>query len=181
MSSFKDIKGRKYDCIVTAATAIALKKKYQINLAGHFDGTLYQQLGDDPELLVNVIAETVVVSMKALEVTAEDFGQSLDGDALDSAVNALHEALTDFSPPRQRAAFRKVTEKFKTVQELQWDQVDEKINNLTSDEILTLWNSSGAKPVSRESSQASSTASTSENSAGSQQPSVETNGTVPPI
>ena len=59
---FTDKKGREYDCVVTVATAIAFKK-LGVNLMGTFDGKLWEQLAEDPELLVNVLA---LVSVQTL-------------------------------------------------------------------------------------------------------------------
>lgn len=171
---FKDSKGREYDCFVSAATAIRFKKEYQINLADHFTGDLWKRFADDPELLVNCLADACAGSITTLNVTPQDFANSLDGDAFSSAIDALQGAITDFSPPRQRAAFTNLMNKTQAALDLEMDRLDERVAALTPEEILTSLNSSGSKPESSDSNPANSTASPSENSAG---PSVEKDAT----
>lgn len=159
---FVDSKGREYDPSITLATQIALKK-LGVDLMGHFDGRLWENLADDPELLVNVLAESVSESMIKNNVDAVEFAKSLGGDSLDAATTALRDAITDFFPPLQRAAAKKLIEKSDTVMKMAAGQMDKAIDNLTPEAILASMNSSGTRLGSQVSAQASSIASDSEN------------------
>lgn len=147
---FTDTKGREYDCFVSVATAIEFKK-LGVNLMGHFDGKLWKQLAEDPELFVNVLVASVRGSMESQGVTEEDFARSLGGDSLEQASIALRDAIADFSPPLQRAAMKKLIEKADAVQELAGQRIMNAIETLTPEQILTLSSSAGDKPESSDS------------------------------
>ena len=142
---FKDNQGREYDCVVTIATAIAFKK-LGVNLMGNFDGKLWQQLADDPELLVNVLAESVRGSLESLKIDEAEFARSLGGDSLEAASFALRDAIADFSPPLQRAAMKKLISKSDAAQNLAAERMMKAIEAITPESLLTSLDSVGSKP-----------------------------------
>lgn len=56
------------------------------------------RLMEDPLLLVGVLYEICRPEISIRNVTATEFGESFDGDAIDSAVDALLESLANFIP-----------------------------------------------------------------------------------
>jgi hypothetical protein len=157
---FSDKRGREYDCVVTIATAIKFKK-LGVNLMGSFDGKLWEQLADDPELLVNVLAESVRGSLDEMNVTEEEFARSLGGDSLESASLALRQAIADFSPPLQRAAMKKLIEKSDQAQQMAAERMLKAIDDLTPESLLNSLNSAGNKLESSDSHQETLTQSDS--------------------
>ena len=159
---FRDSKGREHDCLVTLSTSIAFKK-LGVDLMGHFDGKLWEQLANDPELLVNVLAESIKDSMIAHNIDAVELARSLGGDTLEKATIALREAIADFSPPLQRAAMKKLIEKADQVQAIATGRIMKELDSLDPQTILNSLNLSGDKPESSVSLPASSTKSVSAN------------------
>lgn len=159
---FTDKKGREYDCVITLATAITLKKM-GVDLSGHLTGDIWEKLGNDLELLVNVLAASVADSLESLKIDEVEFAKSLGGDSLENATIALRDAITDFFPPRQRAAGKKLAEKSDAVMNLESERMLKAIDNLTPEALLASMTSSGLKPESSDSSQANSTDSGSVN------------------
>lgn len=157
--SFKDSKGREYDCKVSLATAIELKK-IGVDIGHHLDGKLWQQLSEDPALLVTTLAMACADSLKSHGIDEMELASSLDGDSLDAASEALLDAITDFSPPRVRAAIRKVMDKSNQAMNLATDRLNQAVDSLTPEQLLTSFNSSGDRPESSDSSQANSDSST---------------------
>ncbi len=133
---FLDTKNREYECRVTVADAIELKKM-GLNLMGHFDGSIWQKLGDDLELLVNAIALTVRSQIESNKIDAAEFARCLGGDGLEAATMSLRDAITDFSPPSQRAAIKKLFEKYDVAMQVISSQQLTAIERLTTEQILT--------------------------------------------
>ena len=159
---FSDKKGREYDCVVTIATAISFKK-LGVDLMGSFDGKLWEQLASDPELFVNVLAESVRSSLQDMKVTEEEFAQSLGGDSLEAASLALRDAIADFSPPLQRGAMKKLILKSDQAQQLAAERMMAAIDDLTPESLLNSLTSAGSKPELSESVPGTSTQSDSAN------------------
>lgn len=132
MSVFRDKQGREFRCRVSAATAITLKKELSINLLDHFDGSLWQRLATDPELLVNVLFEITRESREEFGIVdGGAFARLLDGDVLEAAGEAMRAAIVDFIPPRQRAAFRKLLEKSKAVELVTIEKMEAAVDGMT--------------------------------------------------
>ena len=73
-------------------------------------GLLYRLIAD-PVLLVDVLYVVCKEQADGANVTDEQFGRSMAGDAIDAATRAFLEELADFTPsPRDRARARKVIE-----------------------------------------------------------------------
>lgn len=159
---FNDQLGRVYECNVTLATAIAFKK-LGVDLMQTFDGKLWEQLAGDPELLVNVLAESVRGSLTAMNITDQSFAEALGGDSLEAATVALRDAIADFSPPLQRAAMKNLIEKSNAVQKLAADQLNRALDQLTPETIFASLSGSTSNQESSGSSQVSSVASVPEN------------------
>ncbi len=85
-------------------------------------GELLGRLIDDPILLCNIIY--ALCEKQALEknITDEQFGEAMAGDALEKATTALLEELVDFFPSRRREVLRAALDKM--------DQAQEKIAKL---------------------------------------------------
>jgi hypothetical protein len=136
---FLDTKNREYECRVTVADAIELKKM-GLDLMGCFDGSIWQKLEEDLELLVNAIALTVRSQIDANKIDAAEFARCLGGDGLYAATISLRDAITDFSPPSQRAALKRLFEKTDVAMQVVSSQELTAIERLTTEQILTSLN-----------------------------------------
>lgn len=142
--TFTDSQGRKFESVVTLATVIALKK-IGVNVN---DPQLMTVLADDPEKLVNTLYLSCKKSADALGVSDEKFGELLDGDTLEQAVNALWEAIASFSPPPQRAALRKIWSKTQELVTAEMNIVNAQIDGMTLESLSTLSKPAGNSPES---------------------------------
>jgi len=131
---FLDTKNREYECRVTVADAIELKKM-GLNLMGHFDGSIWKKLEEDLELFINAIALTVRSQIEANNIDAAEFARCLGGDGLAAATISLRDAITDFSPPSQRAALKKLFEKTDVAMEAINSQQLKEIERLTTEQM----------------------------------------------
>lgn len=146
--NFKDTESREYECKVTLATVIALKK-IGVNLNNIADGDLLTRLADDPELLVSALYLICEGSITKHGLTSEQFAAGLGGDAMADAIAAMWDAIASFSPPPQRAALRKIWQKTQEINRLDMEKVSVVIDNLTPESFSTLNASAGSAPGSQ--------------------------------
>lgn len=111
MPSFKDNAGREWLVTLNVAQAKRLREKLAIDLNDALGGDLCERLADDAELLCNALF--VLVEKQALEkqVTDEQFGEGLAGDAIGAATDCLLEAIVSFFPPQRRALLARARSK----------------------------------------------------------------------
>lgn len=167
MQKFQDTSGVEYTLSVTVASIERVRTEANVDLAKLFeeDGSILQALFDDPVKLVHVL----FVLAKPTNVSPGQFAESLAGDELETAGNALVEAVVDFFPRAQRQSLRKMLAKLKTAaatyrekaEPILEAQIDEKFNELLAD--LTRSKSVTGSPESSDSIQH---ASPSANSSG---------------
>lgn len=150
MQTFQDTAGRQYTAEVTLATAIALKKQHGIVLQDLANGELLARLDDDPELLVNVLWLVVEPSAKAYDLTADKFGEALGGDTLATAVDALLQAIVNFSRPSARKPLQSILDKSREVQELAGQKVVAALAAITPEQMLTSLTGAGGSPASQD-------------------------------
>lgn len=110
MATFKDAAGREWQIKLDAPTIEEVRAEVEVDLA---DPTLkqFEQLGEDPVALVNtlwVICRPQAAQQVDGGVNARQFGEALVGDAIDEATEALLNAITDFTPRRQRSLMRRI-------------------------------------------------------------------------
>src|SRR5687768_6394236 len=100
MRTFKDTVGRTWNVALNIGTAKRIKEAMGLDLLDN--GQSIQQIAGDPYLMGNVLFVICEAQCKQLDVTDEQFGESLAGDVIDDALTALVEELVDFFPKRQR-------------------------------------------------------------------------------
>lgn len=121
MAKFKDSVGRDWVLALDVHTIGLVDAKTSVRVDRLFDNELaiLTDLAKDPVKLVGVL--WVIVEEQAAKpgITPEQFGRGLAGDSLEDALDALVEAVTDFSPRRQRKLLRALTAKSTEVAEAQ--------------------------------------------------------------
>ena len=111
MKTFTDNQKREWRIEITVATVKRVRSLTKVDLLAIFDGELVGKLATNPVLLCDVLYAVCKPQADAADVSDEQFGEALAGEAIDNATTALLGALTDFFPnqPRQTLT-RLVTE-----------------------------------------------------------------------
>ena len=103
MHAFKDAAGREWPVWIDIAALRRVRAEASADLVEAVTGDLWLRLLADPVLLADVLWPIVRTSAEAQGVAREEFDAALVGQAIEEADGALHGALLDFFPPRQRA------------------------------------------------------------------------------
>ncbi|MFW6159189.1 MAG: hypothetical protein ACOC8E_07520 [Planctomycetota bacterium] len=117
MAEFRDTQDRVWLVQITTATLKRVKALLDLDLGRMAaDGSLYQVLANDPILLCDLLYAICKPEADARDVSDEDFGRGLAGDAIDDATTALMEGLIDFFPKGRRELHRKALDKFRALE-----------------------------------------------------------------
>ena len=117
MKTFKDNAGRSWTLIVNVAAIKRVRSLLDVNLMEAVEGDLLEQLSTDPILLCDVVYVLCKPEADQQNVTDEQFGQAMAGDAIEHATTALLEELVDFFPLARRRVLQKALTKLKAVEE----------------------------------------------------------------
>jgi len=126
MAQFIDSAGTSWPLSVTVGTVRRVKQALDIDLLAIADGDqrtgsksdrLLARLFTDPMLLADVLYVVCQETCAERQVTDEQFGGLLGGDAIAEATDALLEALVDFFPPAKREALRKILGRIREVED----------------------------------------------------------------
>jgi hypothetical protein len=113
MHTFADNLGRTWYVAINVATIRRVRAALDVDLYQLVDDGM-QELGklvSDPVRLADVLYVLCKEDAETKDITDEDFGRALGGDAITAAAEALVEELVDFFPEeRSRAALRRVIE-----------------------------------------------------------------------
>lgn len=126
MKSFTDNAGNVWTLSVNVAAikrvralcGVDLNSIVELNEKNEPSTKLLHQLATDPVLLVDVLYAVCKPEADAKNVSDEDFGRAMAGDAIEHATNALLDEVIDFFPEAKRQAFRKIlsaTRRFENV------------------------------------------------------------------
>ena len=118
MKTFNDNAGRTWTITVNVGAIKRVKSLLSVNLMDAVEGKLLELLISDPILLCDVIYAVCKPEADAKEISDEDFGRSMAGDAIDFATTALLEELCDFFPQGRRKLLRKALEKLRRLESL---------------------------------------------------------------
>ncbi len=125
MRKFTDNEGREWILELNVFAIKRVRDLAEVDLLDVKDGKVFETLLSDPITLCNVIYVICKPEADAKEISDEDFGRSMAGDAIENATTALLEELTDFFPnPSRRAVLRKALEKLKGLESLMIETAD---------------------------------------------------------
>ncbi len=116
MKTFNDNAGRTWTVAINVDCIKRVKTLLAVNLLDAIEGKLIEQLVSDPVLLCDVIYAICKPEADTKEISDEEFGRAMAGDAIDHATTALLEELVDFFPSGKRQVLAKALEKLKTFQ-----------------------------------------------------------------
>lgn len=116
MKCFHDSAGRSWTLSVNVGTIKRVRALCNINLLDviklnekqEVDMALLEQLSSDPVLLVDVLYAVCKEDADKQNISDEDFGRAMAGDAITEATNALIQDLVDFFPETKRRILNKV-------------------------------------------------------------------------
>lgn len=139
MKTFTDNAGRTWTVPVNADGIKRVRSLLGVNLLDVLDDgcKLLADLHDDPVLLVDVLYCLCKPEADAKQVTDEEFGRAMSGDALAHAASALLEGISDFFPnARQRAVMKNLLKKTEAVVERLLDHAEKSIAGLDPESVV---------------------------------------------
>jgi len=153
MRTFNDNTGRTWTVNVNIDAIKRVKSLLEVDLLAAVDGKLLERLVSDPVLLCDIIYCICKPEADAKEISDEDFGRSMAGDAIDAATTALLEELVDFFPSSRRAVLAKALAKLRKLEAMALEVAEQKLDSPELDEQMRkiLGDSSGPLPASLES------------------------------
>ncbi len=116
MKTFNDLTGRVWTISVNVDALKRVRSLLSVNLMEVIEGKLLEQLISDPVLLCDIIYVLCKPEADAQEVSDEEFGRSMAGDAIELATTALLEELAEFFPLEKRRLLQKALTKLKTLE-----------------------------------------------------------------
>jgi len=155
MKTFNDNAGRTWTVSITVDAIKRVRGLLDVDLLEVVGGKLIDRLITDPVLLCDIVYAVCKPEADAQDVSDEDFGRAMAGDAIEHATTALLEELVSFSPsPRDRANLKRVLVTTHRVMDKARDLVEQKIESGELDRIAEealqghAGSSSGSSPVS---------------------------------
>jgi hypothetical protein len=138
MSEFVDSSGNAWQVRIDVSTIKRVRDKYGIDLSKVMSSqSELTRLADDVVLLVDVLFALVSPQAETRKVSAEDFAHLLAGDTIESATNALMEAIIDFFPQSRRVLLRQLWEKLKAYDQQNMTKAKTAIDELTFGDSFT--------------------------------------------
>lgn len=122
MQTFKDRSGREWTIIVDYAAVERVYQREHFNLLSLLKEEGARANEENPLLVVHCIYAVIEPQAKPLNVTYEQFRDSLDSDSTQPAVEILLESLVNFSQSRVRPALKKLLQVNKAAQEASLSQ-----------------------------------------------------------
>jgi len=102
MKIWHDNRGRSWALSVNVGTIRRVRELTGKNLLDIAGGSLAEELSTDPVLLADVLCALHRPELEKMGVSEDDFGESLAGDAIAEATDALMEDLVNFFPDQRR-------------------------------------------------------------------------------
>jgi hypothetical protein len=154
MKTFADNAGRTWTVTVNVDAIKRVRGLVGVNLLEVLEGKLIDQLIRDPVLLCDVVYAVCKPEADARNVSDEDFGRAMAGDAIEHATLALLEEIVNFSwSPRDRAILKRVLDATWTAMDRVRDLAEARLNSgeldrMVKQALATASDSSGAAQAS---------------------------------
>ena len=132
MKQFTDNKERSWTLSLNIATAKKVKDAVSFDLLSEDVGEMVGRLAVDPVLLCDVIFILVSDQAARNNITDEDFGESMAGEAIGKATEALLDEIVDFFPPRKRKVLRMALDKMEEAEDLLMTRAEDLISSKTA-------------------------------------------------
>ena len=153
MKTFTDNAGRTWTVTVNVDAIRRVRSLLGVDLLSVADGKLLERLVADPVLLCDVIYAVCRPEADAKQVSDEEFGRAMAGDAIDLATTALLEELVAFFPLAKRRLLAKALAKLKTLEARALEVAQQRLDSPELEARLAaalseLGSSSGSLPAS---------------------------------
>lgn len=140
---------------VRALCGVDLNSIIELDEKNKPSAKLLERLSTDPVLLVDVLYAVCKPECDSKNVTDEEFGAAMAGDAIDLATSALLDEIIDFFPAPKRLAFQKIlsaTRRFEEIARKRLDALmaDGEFENKMVSALEQLTGLSGKAPESAE-------------------------------
>ena len=137
MKSFTDNAGRVWMLAVNvgaikrvrALCGVDLNSIIELDEKNKPTAKLLERLSTDPVLLVDVLYAVCKPECDSKNVSDEEFGAAMAGDAIDLATSALLDEIIDFFPEAKRLAFKKILSATRRFEEI----ARKRMNDLLAD------------------------------------------------
>lgn len=146
MPAFTDNLSRTWDVDVHVASIKRVRSLLDVDLLQIVEDRceLLARLADDPVLLVDVLYVVCKPAADTQNISDEDFGRAMSGDALLSGFEALLKGLEDFfQDARRRQAVTHVIAKTRRLAEMILDHTNHQINQIDVDAAFEQLTTSG--------------------------------------
>lgn len=136
MKQFKDNIERTWTLSLNIATAKRVKDVLDFDLLSDEIGDMVGKLSTDPVLLCDVIFVLVMEEAEKRSVTDVNFGESMAGEAIEHATQALLEEIVEFFPPKKRHVLRIALDRMAEAEVLLLDRAEQAILGRTTESIV---------------------------------------------
>ncbi len=116
MRTFTDNAGRTWTIAINVDCIRRLRATLNIDLLEAVEGKLIERLVGDPILLCDCIYVICKPDADQRNISDEDFGRAMAGDAIEYATTSLLEELVDFFPRNRRELLSKALLKFRNLE-----------------------------------------------------------------
>ena len=116
MKTFTDNAGRTWTIAINVDAIKRVRGLHDVDLLSILDGKLIERLYRDPVLLCDVVYAVCKPEADTREISDEEFGRAMAGDAIEHATTALLEELVDFFPQGKRRVLHKALAKLHSVE-----------------------------------------------------------------
>lgn len=154
MKTFTDNTDRSWNIEINVAVVKRVRDLADVDLLEIVEGKLIERLIRDPILLCDIVYAVCKLQADDRDVTDEEFGRSMAGDAIEHATSALLEELVSFCPsPRDRKNLGRVLEATNRVMDRARDLVEQKLDSgelerIAEQALATAGDSFGSAPAS---------------------------------
>jgi hypothetical protein len=143
MKTFTDNAGRTWTVAINVNAIKRVKGLTGVNLldvvngdADPRDGGLLGRLSSDPILLCDILYAVCKPEADPRNVSDEDFGRAMAGDAIDAGTTALLEELVDFFPQAKRRVLDKALRKLRSLEARVIDLAERRLDSPQIDRAM---------------------------------------------
>jgi hypothetical protein len=139
MATFQDNLSRTWHIDITVIELKKLKDEFQLDLGecASRENKILAQLSTNTVLLVDVLSCLLEEQIKHLGLNERQFAQGIVGAGITKALDALVEAIINFSQPREGQVLRAMWNKLEATKELATERVLGRMEELDVDQLVT--------------------------------------------
>ncbi len=129
MRTFTDNAGRTWTIAINVDCIRRLRATLNIDLLEAVEGKMIERLVGDPILLCDCIYVICKPDADQRNISDEDFGRAMAGDAIEYATTSLLEELVDFFPRNRRELLSKALLKFRSLESKAIELADKQLED----------------------------------------------------